>query len=88
MEICDAAPYTETTKAERMKKMKNFEAAAVFANANPQNLCMEKPAGLLLTVAKSEICIPEKRVILAGEMTEQEALFLKPIIQNQGGLIV
>ena len=85
MEICDAAPYTETTKAERMK---NFEAAAVFANTNTQNLCMEKPAGLLLTVAKSEICIPEKRVILVGEMTEQEALFLKPIIQNQGGLIV
>ena len=68
--------------------MKNFEASAVFANANPQNRYVKKPAGLLLTAAKSEIYIPEKRVILAGEMTTQEALFLRPVIQNQGGLIV
>lgn len=68
--------------------MKNFEASAVFANASPQNLSVKKPAGLPLAAAKSDIYIPEKRVILAGEMTAQEALFLRPVIQNQGGLIV
>lgn len=88
MEICDAAAYTETTKAERMKKMKNFEAGAVFANANLQNLSVKKPVGLPLAAAKNKIYIREKRVILAGEMTAQEALFLRPVIQNQGGLIV
>lgn len=68
--------------------MKNFEAGAVFSNASPQKLYVKKPAGLPLAAAKSEIYIPEKRVILAGEMTAQEALFLRPVIQNQGGLIV
>lgn len=85
---CRVAPNTETTTAERMRKMKGFEDIKFIGNVALKGLVMEESPNSLLIAARKKIYVPEKRIVLMDQITEQEALFIKNAAKHKGGLTV
>ena len=85
---CRVVPHTEMTTAERMRKMKGFEDIKFIGNVALKGLVMEESPNSLLIAARKKIYVPEKRIVLMDQITEQEALFIKNAATHKGGLIV
>lgn len=68
--------------------MKCFEKITGISNVNLKGLIVEKSPESLLITAQREIYVPEKKIILMDQISEQESQFLKSITKNMGGLIV
>lgn len=85
---CRVVPHTETTTAERMRKMKGFEDIRCIGNGALKGLVMEESPNSLLIAARKKIYVPEKKIVLMDQITEQEALFIKSAAKHKGGLIV
>lgn len=68
--------------------MKNYEEILSTGNVNLKGLVIEQSPNSLVVTAKKKICVPEKKIILMDQVTEQESQFLMGMSKNKGGLIV
>lgn len=68
--------------------MKNYEEILSTGNVNLKGLVIEQSPNSLIVTAKKKICVPEKKIILMDQVTEQESRFLMGMSKNKGGLIV
>ena len=75
-------------KTERMRTMKNYEEILSTGNVNLKGLVIEQSPNSLIVTAKKKICVPEKKIIIMDQVTEQESRFLMGMSKNKGGLIV
>lgn len=88
LEKTNGAPYTETTKAERTRKMNDFKKIMDTSNVNLKGLIVEKSPNSPLITTRREMYVPEKKIILMDQISEQESQFIKSITKSKGGLIV
>lgn len=65
--------------------MKSFEEVMGVADIDLKGLVIEQQPDSLIVTAKKEIYVPEKKVVLLDEMSEQKARFFEGV--NKGGLI-
>lgn len=75
-------------KTERMRTMKNYEGIMSIGNVNLKGLVIEESPNSLIVTATTKIYVPEKKIILMDQMTEQESQLLLDVNKNKGGLIV
>ena len=75
-------------KTERMRTMKNYEGIMSIGNMDLKGLVIEESPNSLIVTAKKKIYVPEKKIILMDQVTEQESRFLTGVSKNKGGLIV
>lgn len=68
--------------------MKNYEGILSIGNMDLKDLVVEELPNSLIVTAKKKIYVPEKKIILMDQMTEQESRFLMGVSKNKGGLIV
>lgn len=68
--------------------MKNYEGIMSIGNMGLKDLVVEESPNSLIVTAKKKIYVPEKKIILMDQMTEQESRFLMGVSKNKGGLIV
>lgn len=68
--------------------MKNYEGIMSIGNMDLKGLVIEESPNSLIVTAKKKIYVPEKKIILMDQMTEQESQFLTGVSKNKGGLIV
>ena len=68
--------------------MKNYEGIMSIGNMELKDLGIEDSPNSLIVTAKKKIYVPEKKIILMDQMSEQESRFLTGVSKNKGGLIV
>lgn len=68
--------------------MKNYEGIMSIGNVNLKGLVIEESTNSLIVTATTKIYVPEKKIILMDQMTEQESQLLLDVNKNKGGLIV
>lgn len=68
--------------------MKNYEGIMSIGNVDLKDLVIEESPKSLIVMAKKKIYVPEKKIILMDQVTEQESRFLMGVSKNKGGLIV
>lgn len=68
--------------------MKTFEEIMSIGSVNLKGLVIEESHNSLIVTAKKKIYVPEKKIILMDQMTEQESQFLMGMKKIKGGLIV
>lgn len=68
--------------------MRTFEEIMSIGNINLKGLVIEESPDSLIVTAKKKIYVPEKKIILMDQMTEQESQFLMGVNKIKGGLIV
>lgn len=68
--------------------MKNYEGIMSIGNMELKDLAIEESPNFLIVTAKKKIYVPEKKIILMDQMSEQESRFLTGVSKNKGGLIV
>ena len=68
--------------------MKGFEGIMNIGNVDLKGLVIEESPNSLIITAKKKIYVPEKKIILIDQMTDQEAQLLMDVNKNKGGLIV
>lgn len=68
--------------------MKNYEGILSIGNMDLKDLVVEELPNSLIVTAKKKIYVPEKKIILMDQTTEQESRFLMGVSKNKGGLIV
>ena len=68
--------------------MKNYEGIMSIGNMELKDLVIEESPNFLIVAAKKKIYVPEKKIILMDQMSEQESRFLTGVSKNKGGLIV
>ena len=68
--------------------MKNYEGIMSIGNMELKDLVIEESPNSLIVMAKKKIYVPEKKIILMDQMSEQESRFLAGVSKNKGGLIV
>ena len=68
--------------------MKTFEEIMSIGNVNLKGLVIEEAPNSLIVTAKKKVYVPEKKIILMDQMTEQESQFLIGVKKIKGGLIV
>ena len=68
--------------------MKNYKEIMSIGNVDPKGLVIEKSPNSLIVTGKKKIYVPEKKIILMDQVTEQESRFLMGLSKNKGGLIV
>lgn len=68
--------------------MKNYEGIMSIGNMELKDLVIEESPNYLIVTAKKKIYVPEKKIILMDQMSEQESRFLAGVSKNKGGLIV
>ena len=68
--------------------MKNYEGIMSIGNVALKDLVIEESPNSLIVMAKKKIYVPEKKIILMDQVTEQESRFLIGVSKNKGGLIV
>lgn len=68
--------------------MKNYEGIMSIGNVDLKGLVIEESPNSLIITAKKKIYVPEKKIILMDQVTEQESRFLTGVSKNKGGLIV
>lgn len=76
---------TRDNKTERMRTMKSFEEIMGVADIDLKGLVIEQQPDSLIVTAKKKIYVPEKKVVLLDEMSEQKVRFFEGV--NKGGLI-
>lgn len=55
---------------------------------NLKGLVIEESPNSLIVTATTKIYVPEKKIILMDQITEQESQLLLDVNKNKGGLIV
>lgn len=68
--------------------MKNYEGIMCSGNIDLKGLVVEKSLNSLIVTAEKKIFVPDKRIFLMGQMTEQEFGFFMSANKNKGGTIV
>lgn len=68
--------------------MKNYEGIMSIGNMELKDSVIEESPNSLIVTAKKKIYVPEKKIILMDQMSEQESRFLAGVSKNKGGLIV
>ena len=68
--------------------MKNYEGIMSIGNMELKDLVIEESPNSLIVTAKKKIYVPEKKIILMDQMSEQESRVLAGVSKNKGGLIV
>ena len=68
--------------------MKTFEEIMSIGNVKLKGLVIEESPKSLIVTAKEKIYVPEKKIILMDQMTEQESQLLMGVNKIKGGLIV
>lgn len=68
--------------------MKTFEEIMSIGNVNLKGLVIEESPNSLIVTAKKKIYVPERKIILMDQMSEQESRVLMGVSKNKGGLIV
>lgn len=68
--------------------MKTYEEIMSIGNVNLKGLVIEESPNSLIVTAKKKIYVPEKKIILIDQMTEQESQFLMGVKKIRGGLII
>ena len=68
--------------------MKTYEEIMSIGNVNLKGLVIEESPNSLIVTAKKKIYVPEKKIILMDQMTEQESQFLMGVNKIKRGLIV
>lgn len=86
-DLLDVSVFRDN-KTERMRTMKNYEGIMSIGNMDLKDLVIEESPNSLIVTAKKKIYLPEKKIILMDQMTEQESRFLMGMSKNKGGLIV
>ena len=86
-DLLDVSVFRDN-KTERMRTMKNYEGIMSIGNMDLKDLVVEESPNSLIVTAKKKIYVPEKKIILMDQMTEQESRFLMGVSKNKGGLIV
>lgn len=67
--------------------MKNYEGIMSIGNMELKDLVIEESPNSLIVTAKKKIYVPEKKIILMNQMTEQESEFFMSADKNKGGFI-
>lgn len=67
--------------------MRDFKGIMSIGNVNLKGLVIEESPNFLIVTAKKKIYVPEKKIILMDQMTEQESQFLMGANKNKGELI-
>ena len=86
-DLLDVSVFRDN-KIERMRTMKNYEGIMSIGNMELKDLVIEESPNFLIVTAKKKIYVPEKKIILMDQMSEQESRFLAGVSKNKGGLIV
>jgi hypothetical protein len=86
-DLLDVSAFRDN-KIERMRTMKNYEGIMSIGNMELKDLVIEESPNSLIVTAKKKIYVPEKKIILMDQMSEQESRFLAGVSKNKGGLIV
>lgn len=68
--------------------MNNYEGIMSIGKMDLKGLVIEESPNSLIITAKKKIYVPEKKIILMDQVTEQESRFLTGVSKNRGGLIV
>lgn len=68
--------------------MKNYKGIMSIGNMDLKGLVIEESPNSLVVTAKKKIYVPEKKIILMDQVTEQESRFLMGVSKNKGGWIV
>lgn len=68
--------------------MKNYEGIMSIGSVNLKGLVIEESPNSLIVTATTKIYVPEKKIILMDQITEQESQLLLDVNKNKGGLIV
>lgn len=68
--------------------MRTFNEIMGVGNADLKGLIMEKLPDSPIVTAKKKLYVPERKLILMDQLTEQESRFLMGVSKNKGGLIV
>ena len=85
--LLDVAVFRDT-KTERVRMMNNYEGIVSIGNMDLKDLAIEESPNSLIVTEKKKIYVPEKKIILMDQVTEQESRFLMGLSKNKGGLIV
>ena len=67
--------------------MKNYEGIMSIGNVDLKGLVIEELPNSLIVTAKKKIYVPEKKIILMNQMTEQESEFFMSADKYKGGFI-
>lgn len=86
-DLLDVSVFRDN-KIERMRTKKNYEGIMSIGNMELKDLVIEESPNFLIVTAKKKIYVPEKKIILMDQMSEQEYRFLMGVSKNKGGLIV
>lgn len=65
--------------------MKNYEGIMSIGNVDLKGLVIEESPNSLIITAKKKIYVPEKKIILMDQVTEQESRFLTGVSKNKEG---
>lgn len=68
--------------------MKDFEKSMNMGNIDLRGLMIEESPNSLMITAKKTIYVPEKKIILMEQMTEQVVQPMMSLIKNKGGRII
>lgn len=68
--------------------MKGFEEIMSIGSMNLKGLVIEESPNLLLIKEKKKVYVPERKIILMGQVPEQKSRFLMSVTNNKGVLIV
>lgn len=86
-DLLDVSVFRDN-KTERKRTIKNYEGIISIGNVDLKDLVIEESPNSLIVTAKQKIYVPEKKIILMDQMTEQESRFFIGVSKNKGGLIV
>ena len=67
--------------------MKNYKEIMSIGNVDPKGLVIEKSPNSLIVTEKKKIYVPEKKIILMDQMTEQETQFAINTVKKKGGIL-
>lgn len=65
--------------------MRSFEEIMSIGTIDLKGFVIEESPNSLIATAKKKIYLPEKKIILMDQMTEQESCLLMGVNKNKGG---
>ena len=68
--------------------MKSFEEIMSIGNVDLKGFAVERSSDSPLVMVKKKILVPERKIILMDQLTEQESQLLLGVNKNKGGWIV
>lgn len=88
MEILPGGSVFRDNKTERMRTMRTFNEIMGVGNADLKGLIMEKLPDSPIVTAKKKLYVPERKLILMDQLTEQGSRRFMGGNRDQGGWIV